>query len=250
MAGGIIIRYTAGKARVSCRVRPRSVKGFRLWGNPWRGLMVLPGLVLVCYGYTLPGLAITALALPWSVLALVREQWGDIISAKRAETLTKTGMYLDAYNLYLDNPQEAPWLWLAGKAMEGGAWELALKALDQWPGAQEQIQRYQALCQLELGFPAKALQTLPSQQGRDVWLIRAQCYYRQQDWKKLLALGKRGLKDEEDKNEHSWLRVQGYLHTGELRSARHLLRQLVEKSGNYGLAAEMLKELLEKEGRK
>lgn len=250
MAGGINFRYTAGKVSVTCRVRPRSVKGFRFWGNPWRGLVVMPGIVLVVYGYILPGLAITALALPWSIVAMVREQWGKIISAKRAEALTKNGVYLDAYDIYLDNPQDAPWLWLAGKAMEGDDWELALKALDHWQGSQEQSQVYQAICQLELGFPAKALQTLPSQQIRDVWLVRAECYYRLQDWKKLLALGRRGLRDEEDKNEHTWLRVQGYLHTGEVRSARHLLRQLAEKSGNYGRAAEILKELLEKEGRK
>ena len=217
------------------------LKGMRV-GNTWRGILIWLSVLLFIRGYHVPGGITLTVAGLWSMTAMIRGNGRELYKRNRAMALLRKGSLEEALAI-IEQPEPGSKLWwqLLGRYFYEESWVKAGQLLNQLKGEERDFLLAVAL--LGQGKAANALGLCPPRPRGSWKTLKAEVYFQQEEWKKLLGMVAYG--EGKDKLEHIWLRGVSHYHLKQYKSAIRLLRRVVSKGGpDYGGAALLIERIL------
>lgn len=209
-------------------------------GNVWRGILLTLAIVMWVRGLLAPGLIMLAVAGIWSFVAMAARNWTELCSRNRVLLLIKRGRWEEA--LELAGPLRAGsklWWQFLGYLMQKGSLDMAQQWLEALKAGEERDYLL-AVTLLGQEKPTDALRLCPSRPQGQWQTIKAEGFFQQREWKKVLA-ALRSAPVGSEQPEHAWLRGTSYFYLEQYKPAVKLLRQAVEQGGaDYGDAALLL----------
>ena len=209
-------------------------------GNGWRGIVLTLAIVMWVRGLLAPGIILMAAAGIWSFVAMAARNWTELCSRNRVLLLINRGRWEDA--LELAGPLRAGsklWGQFLGFLMQKGSWGMAQQWLEELKAGEERDYLL-AVTLLGQDKPAQALRLCPSRPQGQWQTLKAEGYFQQGEWKKVLA-ALRSAPAGSEQPEHAWLRGASYFYLEQYKLAVKLLRQVAEQGdADYGDASLLL----------
>lgn len=209
-------------------------------GNGWRGGLLMLALIMWVRGLLAPALIVLAAAGLWSMVALAVRNWTELCSRNRALLLIRRERWEEALeHAGLLRAGSELWWQFLGFLLQRGSWDTAQQWLEELKAGEERDYLL-AVTLLGQEKPLDALRLCPARPKGQWQTIKAQVFFQQGEWKKVLA-ALRSAPVSNEQPEHAWLRGASYYYLEQYKPAAKLLRQVVEQAGaDYGDAALLL----------